>query len=95
MSRKVAEILLSLRVEQRLSKDELLEAYLNNVYWGHGVYGGALRYLFRFQLSFEPVCLQLSPVVAGCRRLSPVVPEPTRVIPRRNPKMLVLSKLKN
>lgn len=39
LSRKAAEILLSLRVEKRLSKEELLEAYLNNVYWGHGVYG--------------------------------------------------------
>ena len=33
LSRKAAEILLSLRVEKRLSKEELLEAYLNNVYW--------------------------------------------------------------
>jgi membrane peptidoglycan carboxypeptidase len=43
ISRKMAEILLSLKVEHRLSKEELLEAYLNNVYWGHGVYGIAGR----------------------------------------------------
>lgn len=41
VSRKIAEILLSLKVEQNLTKDELLEAYLNHVYWGHGVYGVA------------------------------------------------------
>ena len=41
VSRKVAEILLSVNVERRLTKDELLEAYLNHVYWGHGVYGVA------------------------------------------------------
>ena len=41
VSRKVAEILLSLKVEHFLTKDELLEAYLNHVYWGHGVYGVA------------------------------------------------------
>lgn len=39
ISRKAAEILLSLKIEKHLSKEELLEAYLNNVYWGHGVYG--------------------------------------------------------
>ncbi|EEH60158.1 glycosyltransferase family 51 protein, partial [Micromonas pusilla CCMP1545] len=39
ISRKISEILLSLKVETRLTKEELLEAYLNNVYWGHGVYG--------------------------------------------------------
>ena len=41
VSRKIAEILLSLKVERNLTKDELLEAYLNHVYWGHGVYGVA------------------------------------------------------
>ena len=39
VSRKLAEIILSMKVEKRLTKDELLEAYLNHVYWGHGVYG--------------------------------------------------------
>jgi penicillin-binding protein 1A len=39
LSRKIREALLARRLEQELSKDEILEAYLNNVYFGHGRYG--------------------------------------------------------
>ena len=33
VTRKLAEILLSLELEKRLSKEQTLEAYVNNVYW--------------------------------------------------------------
>jgi len=36
-SRKLAEAILAIRVEQVFSKDEILEMYLNNIYWGWGV----------------------------------------------------------
>ena len=39
LSRKAQEIVLALQLEHRLSKREILEAYLNNVYFGHGAYG--------------------------------------------------------
>jgi penicillin-binding protein 1A len=39
VSRKAAEAVLSLRVEQVFDKDEILELYLNQVYWGHNLYG--------------------------------------------------------
>jgi penicillin-binding protein 1A len=39
MSRKVAEAVLALRLEQVLDKNEILELYLNQVYWGHNTYG--------------------------------------------------------
>ncbi|HEY9877536.1 MAG TPA: penicillin-binding protein 1A [Leptolyngbyaceae cyanobacterium] len=39
VSRKVAEAVLALRLEQIFSKDEILEMYLNQVYWGHNNYG--------------------------------------------------------
>ena len=39
MSRKIREALLSRRLEQELSKDEILEIYLNHVYFGRGRYG--------------------------------------------------------
>lgn len=38
-SRKLAEAVLAIRVEQIFSKDEILEMYLNNIYWGHNNYG--------------------------------------------------------
>jgi len=37
--RKVREVLLARRIEQELTKDEILELYLNHIYFGHGRYG--------------------------------------------------------
>jgi penicillin-binding protein 1A len=39
LSRKLAEAVLSIRLEQIFRKDEILEMYLNQVYWGHNNYG--------------------------------------------------------
>lgn len=39
LSRKIREALLARRLEQQLSKDEILETYLNFVYFGRGRYG--------------------------------------------------------
>jgi 1A family penicillin-binding protein len=39
INRKVAEAVLSLRLEQVFTKDQILEMYLNQVYWGHNTYG--------------------------------------------------------
>ena len=36
---KVREVLLAMKAERTLSKDEILERYLNTVYFGHGAYG--------------------------------------------------------
>ncbi|GIF16356.1 transglycosylase domain-containing protein [Actinoplanes teichomyceticus] len=39
VSRKAREAALALRVEHRYSKDEILERYLNTIYFGRGAYG--------------------------------------------------------
>ena len=39
LTRKIAEILLAVQIERRLTKDEILERYLNQVYFGQGAYG--------------------------------------------------------
>ena len=39
LNRKVPEAVLALRLEEKMTKDEILEAYLNTVYFGGGAYG--------------------------------------------------------
>jgi penicillin-binding protein 1A len=39
ISRKVKEAVLSLKLEQQMSKDQILEGYLNTIYFGRGAYG--------------------------------------------------------
>ena len=39
LSRKVKEAFLSLKVQQQKSKSEILEGYLNTIYFGRGAYG--------------------------------------------------------
>lgn len=37
--RKFSEWMMAVKLERELSKDEILELYLNQVYWGHNAYG--------------------------------------------------------
>ncbi len=39
LSRKVAEAILAVQIERKYTKTEILEMYLNQVYWGHNAYG--------------------------------------------------------
>jgi len=39
LSRKIKEAIYALKIEQALSKEEILERYLNEIYYGHGYYG--------------------------------------------------------
>lgn len=39
MSRKIEELALAVQLEHNYSKDEILELYLNTIYFGHGAYG--------------------------------------------------------
>lgn len=48
LERKIKEAILAIRMELVFSKDEILEMYLNQIYYGHGSYGveGASRTYF-------------------------------------------------
>ncbi len=39
ISRKIKEVIYALKVEAMLTKEEILERYLNEIYFGHGYYG--------------------------------------------------------
>ena len=39
LSRKLREVMVAIKLERKLSKDEILERYLNTIYFGRGAYG--------------------------------------------------------
>ncbi len=49
LTRKLMEILIALKMERELSKERILEIYLNIVEWGNGLYGAeaAARHYFK------------------------------------------------
>ncbi|MGG6237324.1 transglycosylase domain-containing protein [Nodosilinea sp. AN01ver1] len=65
ISRKVAEAVLALRLEQIFSKDEILEMYLNQVYWGHNNYGAETASQSYFNKSARDLTLPEAAMIAG------------------------------
>ncbi len=53
--RKIQELLLARRLEQALSKSEILELYLNEIYFGHGRYGIEEASRFYFNKSVRDI----------------------------------------
>jgi len=79
LSRKVQEVGLALWLEQKYSKAQILELYLNRVYFGAGAYGieaAAQRY-------FDKPAQKLT--AAEAAMLAGLVRSPSRLAPSRNP----------
>lgn len=64
-SRKIAEAVLAIRLEQILTKDEILDMYLNQVYWGHNNYGVQTAARTYFNKSAANLNLAESAMMAG------------------------------
>lgn len=79
ISRKLRELILARRLENELSKDEILHLYLNNVNFGHGRYGIQEAARYYFAKDARNLTLAESAMLAG-------VPQaPSRLSPRRHP----------
>jgi penicillin-binding protein 1A len=64
-TRKIAEAVLAIRLEQILSKDQILEMYLNQVYWGHNNYGVQTAARSYFNKGAENLTLAESAMMAA------------------------------
>ena len=64
-SRKLAEAILAIRVEQVFDKDEILEMYLNTIYWGHNNYGVQTASESYFNKGADELNLAEAAVLAG------------------------------
>jgi penicillin-binding protein 1A len=93
LTRKLKEIVLAIRIEQTYTKDEILEMYFNQIYFGEGAYGvdAAAKVYFgkRVQELNLPECALLAGLPRNPRDYSPRR-DPDRSLKRRN---LVLSQM--
>jgi 1A family penicillin-binding protein len=63
--RKIREALLSLQLEMKYSKDEILEQYLNQIYYGHSAYGIQAAARLYFDKDASDLSLAESALLAG------------------------------
>ncbi len=78
--RKLIELFLARELERRYGKEEILEMYLNQIYFGHGVYGVNAAARFYFNKDIEVI----SPVEAAL--LASIPAAPGRFSPLRRPR---------
>ena len=65
IKRKIREALLSFRMEKAMSKDRLLELYLNEIYLGEGSYGVAAAALNYFNKPLEDLTIEETAYLAA------------------------------
>jgi penicillin-binding protein 1A len=66
--RKLREAVLAIKVERKLSKDEILERYLNTIYFGRGAYGVEAASRAYFGKDVEVIGLREAAYLAGLIR---------------------------
>lgn len=81
LKRKIQEAMLALWLEYKLTKDEIISAYLNRVYLGAGTYGIEAAAQTYFQKSARDVTLREAATLAG------LLKAPSRYSPASNPRL--------
>ena len=83
LSRKLQEARYAMQLERELSKDEILQRYLNIAYYGNGAYGIGTAATYYFGKPVEQLTLAESALLAG------IVQRPSAHDPVRNPEAAV------
>lgn len=84
LRRKAREIILTRRLEERLSKDDILAIYLNTIYLGHGRYG--VQEAAQYYFGKDAADLQLSEAAT----LAGIIQSPERLSPRKHPQAAIM-----
>lgn len=82
--RKITDIFLALKIEQELSKDEILELYMNKVFFGHRAYGVGAAALVYYGEDLKNLTLPQIAMIAGSAQ------SPSRTNPVSNPERALI-----
>src|ERR1700741_5194723 len=80
LSRKLLEAMVALRIERQFTKQQILELYVNRIYFGTGCYGVETASQAYFSKSASKLDLSEAAILAGLIR------SPNRFSPLKNPK---------
>lgn len=75
--RKLKEVVLAYKIENELSKEEILERYFNQVYFGHGYYGIQTAAQGYFHKNLDALTLKEISILVGLPK-APSAYDPTR-----------------
>nr|WP_242471025.1 penicillin-binding protein 1A [Thiocystis violacea] len=85
--RKLAEVLLTLHVEQVLTKHEILELYLNQIFFGHRAYGISAAAALYYDKSLNQLSVAEAAMLAGIPKAPSTnnpISSPERALARRD-----------
>ncbi len=85
--RKLMEVLLTLHVEQTLTKEEILELYLNQIFFGHRAYGISAAAALYYDKGLHQLTVAETAMLAGIPKAPSTnnpVTNPPRALERRN-----------
>ncbi len=68
IKRKIKELIIAIKLENTMTKDEILESYLNTIYFGRGAYGVETASQMYFGKSVRDLTLRQSAVLASVLR---------------------------
>lgn len=95
LSRKIKEAILALRMEKQLTKEEILEQYLNRIYFGHGAYGIEMASRIYFGKSARRLKLNEAALLAGLIRAPTLYSPYNNIIRARERQLYVLQRMKD
>ncbi len=93
LSRKIREWILTPRMEKALGKDQVLNLYVNTIYFGHNRYGIEEAALFYFGKHAEKLTLSEAAVLAGTVQLPHRINPVTNIVKAKKRQRYVLSQL--
>jgi penicillin-binding protein 1A len=86
LSRKMLEAMVALRIERNLTKDQILELYVNRIYFGSGCYGIETASQAYFGKDASKLDLSEAAILAGLIR------SPNRFSPLKNPQGAIVQR---
>ncbi len=91
--RKIKEAALAIKIEKHLEKKEILELYLNKVYFGHGAYGVEMASQIYFGKSSSQINLSEAALIAGLVKAPSTYSPYNNITKAKERQHLVLSRM--